>query len=130
MNKQVMQTMKKAKKKGLTPLEVLHMQEIAKREALKMENEAIEKSFLFMLAIPLNVLVNDYWPKSAKKRAPKFIEDVISLYESVLAETVTERELSDLLKEYAGITVNEEWLRKIEEKKVEHERREQAQERP
>lgn len=127
MNKQVMQTMKKAKKKGLTPLEVLHMQEIAKREALKMENEAIEKSFLFMLAIPLNVLVNDYWPKSAKKRAPKFIDDVISLYESVQDGVVTERELADLLKEYAGHTVNELWLQKIERNK--HERREQAQER-
>jgi hypothetical protein len=63
MNKQVMNTMKMAKKKGLSPAEVLRMQEIAKREAMKMENEAIEKSFLFMLAIPLNVLVNDYWPK-------------------------------------------------------------------
>lgn len=127
MNKQVMQTMKKAKKKGLSPLEVLHMQEIAKREALKMENEAIEKSFLFMLAIPLNVLVNDYWPKSSKKRAPKFIDDVISLYESVQDGVVTERELADLLKEYAGHTVNELWLQKIERKK--NERSEQAQER-
>lgn len=119
MNKQVMQTMKKAKKKGLTPLEVLHMQEIAKREALKMENEAIEKSFLYMLAIPLNVLVHDYWPKTAKKKAPKLVDDIISLYESVLEGVVTERELADVLKEYAGHTVNELWLQKIERNKGE-----------
>lgn len=37
----------------------------------------------YTLAIPLNVLVNDYWEKSARKRIPKFIEDVISLYEAV-----------------------------------------------
>jgi hypothetical protein len=57
--------------------------------------------------------------QSAKKRAPKFIEDVISLYESVQDGVVTERELADLLKEYAGITVNEEWLKKINRDKGE-----------
>lgn len=121
MNKQALQTMRMAKKKGLTPLEVLHMQEIAKREAQKMEYEAVEKSFLYMLAIPLNVLVNDYWPKTAKKRASKFLDDVISLYDSVMDGVVTERDLADLLKEYAGYTVNELWLNKMEEKKAKHE---------
>ena len=118
MNKQVFQPMKMAKRKGLTPLEVLRMQEIAKREAEKMEYEATEKAFLYMLAIPLNVLVNDYWPKTGKRRAAKFLDDVISLWDSVIAGVVTERELADLLKEYADYTVNELWLQKIEEKKV------------
>lgn len=127
MNKQVFQPMKMAKRKGLTPLEVLRMQEIAKREAEKMEYEATEKAFLYMLAIPLNVLVNDYWPKTGKRRAAKFLDDVISLWDSVIAGVVTERELADLLKEYADYTVNELWLQKIERNK--HERREQAQER-
>ena len=120
MNKQVYQTMKMAKKKGLTPLELLRMQEIAKREAEKMEYEATEKAFLYMLAIPLNVLVNDYWPKTGKRRAAKFLDDVISLWDSVMEGTVTERELADLLKEYAGYTVNELWLSKMEEKRAKH----------
>ena len=61
-----------------------------------------------MLAIPLNVLVNDYWSKSAKKRAPKFIKDVMSLYEAVQDGVVSKDDLSDLLKDMAGIDVDEE----------------------
>ena len=49
------------------------MKEVAKKEAKKMESDAVEKAFLYMLAIPLNVLVNDYWSKTAKKKVPKFI---------------------------------------------------------
>ena len=102
---------KKAKKAGLSPLEVLQMKEIAAKHAQAMENEATEKAFLFMLAIPLNVLVHEYWSKTAKKRAPKFIEEVISLYQSVEAGVVTEQQLADLLNEYVGIEVNAEWLK-------------------
>jgi transcription initiation factor IIE alpha subunit len=74
--------------------------EEAKRKAV---NEATEKAFLYMLAIPLNVLVNDYWSKSAKKRAPKFIEEVINLYEAVQAGVVTDDQLAELLWEMAGV---------------------------
>ena len=55
-----------------------------------MEQEATERAFLYMLSIPLIILFEDYWQKTAKKKAPKFIEDVASLYESVQMGIVTE----------------------------------------
>ena len=111
MNK-VQQQMKKAKKQGLTPADVWRMREIARVQATKMEAEAKEKAFLYMLAIPLNVLFNDYWAKSAKKKAPKFIEEVIKLYEAVQEGQVTEKELATLLDELAGVKIDAEWLNK------------------
>lgn len=102
-------TYHKASKAGISSLDLLKMKELARKEAEKMESEAIEKAFLYMLAIPLNVLVNDYWEKSAKKRMPKFIDDVISLYESVQNGNVTNEELIDLVKEYAGVELKFEW---------------------
>lgn len=105
--------MKMAKKSGLTNVDLARMRDAARKEAMKVENEIFEKSFLYMLAIPLNVLVNDYWSKTAKRRAPKFIEDVLSLYESVRDGYVTEEELAALLEEYAKVTVNKAWLEKI-----------------
>ena len=105
--------MKKAKQSGLTNVDLAKVRAAARKEAMKVENEIYEKTFLYMLAIPLNVLVNDYWPKSAKKKAPKLIGDVISLYESVRDGIVTDQELVDLLEEYAGVTVNEVWLEKV-----------------
>ena len=98
----------RGKKAGLSAIDMCMIRECAKKQAEKMENRAIDNAFLYMLAIPLNVLVNDYWSKSAKKRAPKFINDVMSLYEAVQDGTVSKEELSDLLKDMAGIDVNEE----------------------
>ena len=114
MNK-VQQQMKKAKKQGLTPLDVLRMKEIAKKQAAIMETEAKEKAFLYMLAIPLNVLFNDYWAKSAKKKAPKFIEEVIKLYEAVQDGQVSDEELAELLDDLAGVKIEAEWLKMKEE---------------
>ena len=111
MKKNVRQQMQKAKQKGMSNIDLLRMREIARKEAQKMENEATEKAFLYMLAIPLNVLVNDYWSKSAKKRAPKFIEDVISLYESVQEGVVTDKQLADLLFDMAGVKIEADWLK-------------------
>lgn len=109
-NNRIFQSMQKARKMGMSELDILRMRETARREAMKMQTEAIEKSFLYMLSIPLNVLVNDYWSKSAKKRAPKFIEDVVSLYEAVQAGIVSDEELAGLLDDYAGIKIEAKWL--------------------
>lgn len=109
-NNKVYYQMKQMKKAGLTNVDLARIRETSRKEAKIMENRCREEAFLCMLAIPLNVLVNDYWSKSAKKRAPKFIDDVISLWESYQDGVVTDRELADLLKEYSGATVSELWL--------------------
>jgi len=104
----------KARRQGMSPLEVMQMRAIAKQQAEAMESQAqalaTDKAFLYMLAIPLNVLVNDYWPKSAKERAPKFIEDVIKLYEAVQEGSVKESELAQLLEEMAGVKIDSDTL--------------------
>jgi hypothetical protein len=110
MNK-VRKQVNNAKSKGLSQMEIAYMREIARKEAEKIESVALEKSFLYMLAIPMNVLVNDYWQKSAKQRIPKFIEEVMSLYESVQAGVVTDQELANLLYELSGVKIEAEWLK-------------------
>ena len=119
-NKRVNQQIRKAKGAGMSTVQVAQMRAIAKKEADKMAEEAeriaTERAFLFMLAIPLNILVYDYWQKSAKKRMPEFIEKVLSLYDSVEKGVVTDQELADLLSEYGGIDFKAEWLRAKGEK--------------
>lgn len=110
MNKMQKQ-FKKAQKKGLTPMEILHMREIAKKEADRMETQATEKAFLYMLAIPLSILTEDYWKKSARKRIPKFIYDVAKLYEAVQEGIVTNEELAADLYDVAGVHIEAEWLK-------------------
>ena len=102
MNKQYM----KARKSGISNIDLLKMKETARVEANKMLEKASKRAFLTMLAIPLNVLVNDYWSKTGKSKAPKFIEDVLSLYDSYERGYVTDKELADFLKEYAEIEID------------------------
>jgi ribosomal protein S27AE len=92
-----------AKKNGIPLNRVWQMHEIAKKQADKMEQEATARAFLGQLAIPLNILVHEHWPKSAKKKAPKFIDDVLSLQDSWIRGVVTDKELEDLLFEYTGL---------------------------
>ena len=101
----------RARRMGMSNVDLLMVKESAKKAAKTIEKEATEKAFLYMLAIPLNVLFNDYWKKSAKKRAPKFIEDVMSLYEAVQNGVVSDKQLADLLDELAGVKIDADWMK-------------------
>ena len=101
----------KARNMGMSNVDLLMVKESAKKVAKTIEKEATEKAFLYMLAIPLNVLFNDYWQKSAKKRAPKFIEDVMNLYDAVQQGVVSDKQLADLLDELAGVKIYADWMK-------------------
>lgn len=78
-------------------------QQKAKQIILDKTNVLAEQILTMMLVIPTNVLVADYWQKSAKKRIPKFVEDCISLYKAWEQGVVDMTEMQKLTEEYAGI---------------------------
>lgn len=104
------QTYKKGKKAGLSNVDFARMLEVADKKA----KEACEKAFVYMLAIPLNILVNDYWSKTAKKKIPEFIDKTMSLFDSVEKGVVDHAELIELLEEYAGVKIDVEWAKRRE----------------
>ena len=115
----VKKTIRKAKRYGLSNVDILKIKETARKNVEKMEVEATERAFLYMLAIPLNILFHDHWQKTAKKKAPKFIKDVISYYHSVQEGVVSEQELADLLYELAGVKITAEWMKGKENERTE-----------
>ena len=58
--------------------------------------EAVDVSFALMLAVPTNILTRCYWEKTASKRIPQFLDECLSLYESIGAGAVT---ISELIKD-------------------------------
>lgn len=58
--------------------------------------EAVDVSFALMLAVPTNILARCYWEKSASRRIPQFLEECLSLYESIGTGTV---QISELIKD-------------------------------
>ena len=95
-------------------LEKIRKQEYEKaKKDYEKKNEEIAKTILkMMIVVPTNVLINDYWEKTARKRIPKFVEDCLSLYDSLSKGAVKMQELQDLTEEYAKI-------RLIDDKKIE-----------
>lgn len=70
----------------------------------QVREEAVETAITLMLALPMEVLIGEgYWAKSAKKRIPKFLDDVLSLYDSWNKGVLTIEELRADLWEYGGI---------------------------
>lgn len=67
-----------------------------------------DEIFKMMLVIPTNLLIEDYWKKSAKKRIPKFVEDCLSLYDAWICGVVDMDQMVKLTEEYSGIKLVEE----------------------
>ena len=66
-------------------------------------DELAEEILQMMLVIPTNILISDYWQKTAKKRIPEFVEQCISLYKAWEQGVVDMTEMQKLTEEYAGI---------------------------
>lgn len=74
------------------------------RKTIHEKSDQIAEDILkMMIVIPTNVLINDYWQKTAKKRIPQFVDDCMSLYQSWIEGTVSMEEMQNLTEEYAGI---------------------------
>lgn len=107
LRRQKREDVKKAKTFIMTAeeLEKIRMQEFnrAKKLLLDKNDDLAEQILQMMLVIPTNVLIADYWPKSAKQRIPEFVESCMSLYQAWEHGVVTMTEMQELTEEYAGI---------------------------
>lgn len=78
------------------------------RKTIHEKSDQIAEDILkMMIVIPTNVLINDYWQKTAKKRIPQFVDDCMSLYQSWSEGTVSMEEMQKLTEEYSGIKLIE-----------------------
>lgn len=80
----------------------LTQEQIDKLKAEVME-EAVNQAMVLMMTIPLEVLITDYWPKTAYKRGKEFTEKVLTLYNRYEAGEVSMADLKADLWEYGGI---------------------------
>lgn len=105
---QIDSMIRNAKEEAKSELDTLYQnaynEELSKLDIKKIKQEAMEEavdvSFGLMLSIPTNVLANLYWEKSAEKRIPIFIDECLSVYESVGTGTLT---ISELIEDTENI---------------------------
>lgn len=66
-----------------------------------------DEMFKMMLVIPTNLLIEDYWKKSAKQRISKFVEDCLSFYDVWTQGVVNMDEIVKMTEEYSGVKMVE-----------------------
>lgn len=66
-------------------------------------DEAVRTATLLMLALPMEVLCEDYWPKTYQKKLPEFSDKVLSLYKKWMDGELDMEKLKEDLWEKAGI---------------------------
>lgn len=103
---------KKAKTFVMTAEELqkvrLQEREKVKQELREREDELAEQIWFMLLAIPTNVLIADYWPKTARKRIPEFVEKCMDLYQAWEQGAVDMTQMQALTEEYAKIKLVKE----------------------
>ena len=107
-------TAQKLKKRGLNNMDIAMIKESARKAAEEAQKEAIDKAYMLMLWVPINVLAADYWEKTANKRIPEFTDKVASLYESVQSGTTTWEQIAEDIKRLSGWEITADWLKRGE----------------
>lgn len=69
--------------------------------------DGARRSFMLMMAIPVKILMDNYWRKTYKKRLPRFVDEVLSCFSRWQNEEITTEELKQILWEYGGVKLEE-----------------------
>lgn len=77
----------------------------AKEEAT---SEAINQAIALLLTLPLEVLMDHYWPKTYAKRLPGFVDKVIEYYEMWQDGKLDMDKMKEDLWQYGGVRLEPE----------------------
>lgn len=70
-------------------------------------DDAVTTAMVLLLTLPLEVLMDYYWPKSYAQRIPKFTERVLEYYEKWQNGELDMEKLKEDLWEYGGVKLVE-----------------------
>ena len=71
-------------------------------------NESINTAMILLLTLPLEVLMDHYWPKSYAKKIPEFTNYVLEYYERWQNGELDMDKLKEDLWEYGGVRLEVE----------------------
>lgn len=70
-------------------------------------DDAVNTAMVLLLTLPLEVLIDFYWPKSYEKRIPEFTQHVLDYYTMWQNGDIKMEDLQNDLWEFAGIRLEE-----------------------
>lgn len=70
-------------------------------------DDAVNTAMILLLTLPLEVLMDHYWPKSYAKRIPQFTTYVLEYYERWQNGELDMEKLKEDLWDYGGVRLEE-----------------------
>lgn len=108
---QIKRQINKAKKSGLDMVQLAAIRESARKNSERMIKEYADKALLLNLMITCEILGNDYWERSAKKRIPEFTAKYLGLLDAVQMEIVDWGQIVEDLRDVTGMDFEVEWMK-------------------
>ena len=71
-------------------------------------NDAINTAMILLLTLPMEVLMDHYWPKSYTKKIPGFAEHILEYYEKWQNDELDLDKMKEDLWVYGGIRLEKE----------------------
>lgn len=98
------------------------MSQVARKQRFdKQEAVGVEKGFIVGMAVVTNILIEDYWSKTAPKKVPELAEQSISLFDAIQCGVVEIEDCIAYVEEHTGLRFNAEWLKHTgDSKKLDH----------
>lgn len=102
MNRQQRRAMERRDQKEKTKTYNMTPEGLKARDE-KVTNDAINQALVLLLTLPLEVLMDHYWPKSYGKRIPEFTNHVLEYYERWQNGELDMDKLKEDLWVYGGV---------------------------
>lgn len=102
--------MMKARQAGLSNVDLLRIKQKAKQNYNEQMQEVFDKTMLLHLYVTCDILGNEYWEKSAKKKIPEFVNKYLTLLQTIERDHVDYAEIIDSVKESCGIDLQAAWM--------------------
>jgi len=101
----------KASKKGMDPLTAAKLQAEVKKQVDALQDECLNKGFMFSLSVALDVLqADEYFGKRSRELMPKLVEDILYSWNLLDRDLLTMKDVSESIYNLSGIKIHPEYF--------------------
>ena len=101
----------RATQKGFTPLQTAQLQASVKKQVEAMQDECLNKGFMFSMMVCLGVLqADEYFGDKAKELLPDFLKDVLQDWTLLDRDLLTMKDISEEIFNLTGIKIHPEYF--------------------
>lgn len=105
----------RATKKGFTPLQTAQLQAEVSKRVQELQDECLNKGFMFSLSVCLDLLqADEYFGDRSKELLPKFVKELIEMWDYLSRDLLTMEEVSNSIYNLSGVRIHPEYFNRAD----------------